>query len=1440
MLKRERYVSLIAIGIVAFAVVKMIPPGPSPISGVVMAATNCSAPPNAIVAENCLSGSPPSEWDISGAGDSSIQGFATDISVNQGGVVSFKINTPASSSRLDIYRMGYYGGNGARKVTSLNVSGSQNQPACLTNSGTGLMDCGNWNTSAFWTVPADAVSGIYFARAVRTDTGGASHIVFIVRSDTSHSDILFQTSDTTWQAYNDYGGKNLYGCNGSFDVSCRAFKVSYNRPFHTRVFEAESWVFNAEYPMVRWLEANGYDVSYSTGIDAERNATLIRNHKVWMSNGHDEYWSGGERASIQAARDGGVHLAFFSGNTMFWKTRWENSTDGSNTPFRTMVCYKETHANAVIDPADPPTWTGTWRDPRFSPPADGGRPENALVGTIFRMNGGQNGTIAVPQADGRMRFWRNTSVATLGAGQTATLAPGTIGAEFDDDEDNGFRPAGLFELSSTSITDSSNFLLDYGSTYGAGTVIHKMTLYKVPSGAWVFAAGTYQWSWGLDSNHDRSSLGSATDVRMQQATVNLFADLGVQPASLQAGLTAATASSDTIAPGSTITAPAAGANLPLGTPVTITGTATDLGGGVVAAVEVSVDGGATWHLATGRASWNYNWTPAVSGSVTIKSRSVDDSGNLETPGAGVTVTAGSGGGGGTGCTSNCTIWPATATPGTPDGGPDSAVELGVKFRADSNGTIAGIRFYKASTNTGTHVGNLWSGTGQLLASATFSGETASGWQQGNFAAPVSITANTVYVASYHVTSGHYSDDEGYFAGAGADNPPLHALQDGISGFNGAYAYGAGSTFPSQGFNSSNYWVDVIFSSGSAPTLTSIAVTPTNPAIQAGSMQQFTATGTYSDNSTQNITSQVTWASSNSSVAAINSTGLATGTAVGGSTISATKGSVSGSTTLTVQPVPVKIITTSLPGGTVGVAYSATLAASGGISPYTWSLIGSGALPGGLSLSTGGGITGTPTSSGIFNFVVQAADSATPPATASMGLSITINATPPPLSVTTTAPAAGAGSVSTGSAVSVTFNNALNATTVNASTFTLIAGSASVSGSYSVTGNTATFTPGSSLAASTTYTATLTTGIKDVNGTTLASAFMWTFTTATAAGCTNNCTIWPATSGPTRPDDGPDSAVELGVRFRADSDGRITGIRFYKATANTGTHIGNLWSNTGQLLASATFTGETGSGWQQVSFSSPVSITANTVYVASYHTSVGHYADDQNFFATAGVDNAPLHAIQDGISGFDGAYAYGAGSTFPNQGFNSSNYWVDVVFSSAPALPNTGLLPPAANAPVTTSAGDNNGFETTPANALTLDGAFAVDANSGSNTNTSCTNAGKDKHDFFNYNVSLPAGAVVQGIEVRLDAKANSTANAPMMCAQLSWDGGVTWTATQSTPTLTTATATYILGGSANTWGRAWAIGDLSNGKFRIRIIDVAASTARTFSLDWIAVRVTYQ
>ena len=137
-------------------------------------------------------------------------------------------------------------------------------------------------------------------------------------------------------------------------------------------------------------------------------------------------------------------------------------------------------------------------------------------------------------------------------------------------------------------------------------------------------------------------------------------------------------------------------------------------------------------------------------------------------------------------------------------------------------------------------------------------------------------------------------------------------------------------------------------------------------------------------------------------------------------------------------------------------------------------------------------------------------------------------------------------------------------------------------------------------------------------------------------------------------------IEIGVKFRADTAGAITGLRFYKGTANTGTHVGNLWTTGGTQLGSATFTSETASGWQQVVFATPVPIAANTIYVASYYAASGYFAFDSAYF-TAAVDAPPLHALYNGTSGGNGVYKYGGG--IPTQTWNSSNYWVDVVFTT---------------------------------------------------------------------------------------------------------------------------------------------------------------------------------
>jgi hypothetical protein len=298
---------------------------------------------NPIAVENALPGNPISEWGVPDFRDNRIAGFSTNISVNSGGTVRFKIDVQgAASYTLKIYRIGYYAGNGARLMDNLGTLPGTAQPTGISDPITGILDCGNWSESAHWDVPATAVSGLYVAKIERNG-GGSNHIVFIVRNDASHSDMYLQIPDATWQAYNGYGGNSNYDGNTAYPNG-HAVKMSYNRPFfpYNSLFNTDGrgsdWYMNAEYPMIRWLERNGYDITYTSSNDMDNNGSRLLNHKVLVFVAHDEYWSKEQRENVEAARNAGVHLAFFTGNEVYWKIRWE---DNNGTEDRTMVCYKE-------------------------------------------------------------------------------------------------------------------------------------------------------------------------------------------------------------------------------------------------------------------------------------------------------------------------------------------------------------------------------------------------------------------------------------------------------------------------------------------------------------------------------------------------------------------------------------------------------------------------------------------------------------------------------------------------------------------------------------------------------------------------------------------------------------------------------------------------------------------------------------------------------------------------------------------------------------------------------------------------------------------------------------------------------------------------------------------------------------------------------------------
>jgi methionine-rich copper-binding protein CopC len=1070
---------------------------------------------------------------------------------------------------------------------------------------------------------------------------------------------------------------------------------------------------------------------------------MLEQHKVFLNAGHSEYWDAADRANLTAASNAGVSLAFFTGNTMWWKTRWASSQYGSE-PFRTLVSYKESLDSVKTDPADPPTWTGAWRDPRFSPPADAA-PENSLTGQLWTVNCCSYAD-QVPAAYSKLRLWRNTAVASLPSGQTYTMKPETLGYEWDSDVDNGSRPAGEIDMSRTCAKVDQK-LYTVTEELVSDTACNSLTLYRVAGGGLVFDAGTVQWAWGLDSDHDGDSQ-NAPDPAMQQATVNLLADMGAQPATLESDLKAAAASADRTPPTSKITSPAGGATFTNGSTVTVTGTATDSGGGVVAGVEVSADGGSTWHpvttmsAASTSVTWSYTWSAAGSGSVTIRSRATDDSGNTETLGTGASVTV----------NCPCGVFGTSYTPFITSDTDSAPYELGMKFSSSVPGWVAGVRFYKGTGNGGTHTGSLWTTSGTLLAAGQFYNETASGWQTMLFASPVQISANTTYVVSYYDPQGHYSVDEELFASQ-VRTPPLTAVKADYTtagGGNGVFKPG-GSGFPTQTNDSWSYSVDVIFDTSQPPShpavtsATPYAGSSSNPVSTAptasfseavvpgtvsftltdqsgttvpgttslsgtGTVATFTPANSLAANTTytatisgakdtagQSMLGPYTYTFTTSRAfesggtcpcalwpdvapSGVSDRTDGTPTELGVKFTPAQDGSISG---IRFYKLPDNTGThtgslwtsdgTLLATGTFGnesstgweqLDFSTPVPVTGGttyVASYHTSAANYAVTANGLSSPVTSGPLTALANGGVYAF----GPAGTFPSNSVSGTNFWVDVaytTPsgtfaPQVSAVT--PSAG----SPGNPVTVeptaTFSQAVVPSTAS---FTLtdqngnpVPGTTSFNGA----GTVATFTPANALTADASYTATVS-GAQDVFGTPMSSPRSWSFTTA---GAQCPCSIWSATAQPAVASASDTGSISVGVKFTADVSGWIAGIRFFKGAANTGTHVGSLWSSDGTLLGQVTFTGESASGWQEADFAAPIPVTAGTTYVASYFAPNGGYAYDSAAFANAGVDNPPLHALQSAVSSGNGVYLYGNAPAFPTGTFNATNYWVDAVFTA---------------------------------------------------------------------------------------------------------------------------------------------------------------------------------
>ena len=472
------------------------------------------APVHRIAGENARPGTP--GWRIDRpALNGEIEAYTGEVSVQPGEALDLYVSTKTDGARydVDVYRMGWYGGDGARLMRSIKDLPGENQgrwdplrglqecKTCALDPATLLIQA-NWKRSLQVKVDKDWVSGYYLARLHELKTDTATYAIFIVRDDASDAPIIVQASTNTWQAYNTWGDASLYGSFGAdrkyVAKTRRAYRVSYDRPYDPTMRDERNdgagEFFAWEYDFVRWAESQGYEMTYTTDVDVSLRGQTLKKHRLFISLGHDEYWTKQQRDAVEAARDAGVNVAFFGGNEAYWQSRLEPSSAGA--PARVLTVYKD----ARLDPlarSNPKETTVMFPSPPVS------RPESLLSGLGYGSNTTPDYQSWRPAESVASWVFDGTGIAP---GQSF---PGIVGYEYDHMAPADQRPPGLVVLGRSPV---NGFL-------GNDTAI--TSLYVAPSGATVFAAGTVAWSWGLD-DYGHETQGRFADDRLRRMTHNIM------------------------------------------------------------------------------------------------------------------------------------------------------------------------------------------------------------------------------------------------------------------------------------------------------------------------------------------------------------------------------------------------------------------------------------------------------------------------------------------------------------------------------------------------------------------------------------------------------------------------------------------------------------------------------------------------------------------------------------------------------------------------------------------------------------------------------------------------------------------------------------------------------------------------------------------------------
>ena len=434
------------------------------------------------------------DWQITGVGEAgAIEGYADAVSASRGDTVTLHISTRARSFHVEAYRMGWYGGAGARLIwRSEDIPGYRQAPPTVTP-GVNLVEA-HWDPSLSVPIEGAWPPGCYLLKLVAPAEGVQQWVPLTVRDDSSHSAFLMMNAITEWQAYNEWGGYSLYfgRGRGGRTFANRGRIVTFDRPYD-QPGGAGDFV-GLEFPLVQTLEGRGYDVSYTTSVDFHRHPELALQHRALLSPGHDEYWSKAMRDGGESARDHGVNLAFFGANAAYRQIRFEPSGLG---PDRHQVCYK----SASEDPmrwVDPSQVTVNWRDPPVN------RPENAMIGQQYKCNPVRDDMVVVaPDA------W-----VFEGTGVTMNQRLRTvIGPECDAYTPGRQVPPNVQILAHSPVKCGG---------------FSDMTYYGAPSGAGVFASGSIWWI----TKSTPPGPGSPFDATVASATENILRVFGAGPAAL--------------------------------------------------------------------------------------------------------------------------------------------------------------------------------------------------------------------------------------------------------------------------------------------------------------------------------------------------------------------------------------------------------------------------------------------------------------------------------------------------------------------------------------------------------------------------------------------------------------------------------------------------------------------------------------------------------------------------------------------------------------------------------------------------------------------------------------------------------------------------------------------------------------------------------------------